>query len=162
MTDRELLEQAAKAAGLPELRGAGSQHHCYYVLDEQPTKWNPLTDDGDALRLAVHLRLMIAWDRWNDNDYVCIRHRDLDEEIGIQIDQSPEQTVRRAIVLAAAEIGSAMGLAPTITSSKTSANAVSAAEREACARAASIALLGADKSLSDRVLNAIRSRGQRE
>ena len=37
-----------------------------------------------------------------------------------------------------------------------------AAEREACARAASIALLGADKSLSDRVLNAIRSRGQRE
>lgn len=36
------------------------------------------------------------------------------------------------------------------------------AEREACARAASIALLGADKSLSDRVLNAIRSRGQRE
>lgn len=37
-----------------------------------------------------------------------------------------------------------------------------AAEREACARAASIALLGADKSLSDRVVNAIRSRGQRE
>lgn len=36
------------------------------------------------------------------------------------------------------------------------------AEREACARAASIALLGADKSLSDRVLNAIRSRGQSE
>lgn len=36
------------------------------------------------------------------------------------------------------------------------------AEREACARAASIALLGADKSLSDRVLNAIRSRGQHE
>ena len=35
-------------------------------------------------------------------------------------------------------------------------------EQEACARAASIALLGADKSLSDRVLNAIRSRGQRE
>lgn len=37
-----------------------------------------------------------------------------------------------------------------------------AAEREACARTASIALLGADKSLIDRVLNAIRSRGQRE
>lgn len=37
-----------------------------------------------------------------------------------------------------------------------------AAEREACARAASIALLGADKSLSDRVVNAIRSSGQHE
>lgn len=35
-----------------------------------------------------------------------------------------------------------------------------AAEQEACARAASIALLGADKSLSDRVLNAIRARGK--
>jgi hypothetical protein len=39
---------------------------------------------------------------------------------------------------------------------------VAASEREACARAASIALLGADKSLSYRVLNAIRSRGKHE
>ena len=39
---------------------------------------------------------------------------------------------------------------------------VADAEREACARAAAIALLGADKSLADRVVNAIRSRGQRE
>ena len=37
-----------------------------------------------------------------------------------------------------------------------------AIERDECAKAASIALLGADKSLSDRVVNAIRSRGQRE
>lgn len=42
------------------------------------------------------------------------------------------------------------------------ASLVADAEREACARADSVALLGADKSLSDRVLNAIRSRGQRE
>ena len=34
-----------------------------------------------------------------------------------------------------------------------------AAEREACARVAGVALLGADKSLADRVVNAIRSRG---
>ena len=33
------------------------------------------------------------------------------------------------------------------------------AEREACARVAGVALLGADKSLADRVVNAIRSRG---
>lgn len=59
-SDRELLELAAKAAGLPELRGAGSQHHCYYVLDEQPIKWNPLADDGDALRLAVDLGIHIT------------------------------------------------------------------------------------------------------
>jgi hypothetical protein len=32
-------------------------------------------------------------------------------------------------------------------------------EREACANTASLALLGADKALSDRVLKAIRARG---
>lgn len=36
------------------------------------------------------------------------------------------------------------------------------AERDACARVSAIALLGADKSLSDRVVNSIRSRGQSE
>lgn len=37
---------------------------------------------------------------------------------------------------------------------------VASAEREASARAAGIALLGAEKALSDRVINAIRARGQ--
>jgi hypothetical protein len=58
MTDRELLEAAAKAAGivlphyLPALEGED------YWLRE----WNPLTDDGDALRLAVKLRIAIRLD----------------------------------------------------------------------------------------------------
>lgn len=109
MTDRELLELAAKAAGY-EIE-VDQYEVIYYHEGSGPQSWaiwNPLTCDGDALRLAVQLRLMIAWDRWNDNDYVCIRHRDLGEEIGIQIDQNPEKTARRAIVMAAAEIGSAM------------------------------------------------------
>ena len=33
-------------------------------------------------------------------------------------------------------------------------------EREACAKVAGLALLGADKALRDRVLKAIRARGQ--
>jgi hypothetical protein len=37
---------------------------------------------------------------------------------------------------------------------------VVAEEREACANTAGLALLGADKALSDRVLKAIRARGQ--
>ena len=37
---------------------------------------------------------------------------------------------------------------------------VVAEEREACANTAGLALLGADKTLSDRVLKAIRARGQ--
>lgn len=60
-TDEELLELAAKAAGFdfrwelgfPETDGEPT------VFDEEGfgQYWNPLTDDGDALRLAVKLRL---------------------------------------------------------------------------------------------------------
>lgn len=107
MTDKELLELAAKAAGLPhqwhEVWGGMFVPRQDGTWGTEP--WNPLGDDGDALRLALALRLMIAWDKWNNSEYACIRHRGLKEEIGIQIDQSPEKTVRRAIVLAAAEIG---------------------------------------------------------
>ena len=48
MTDRELLEAAAKAAG---------EHSDKEPLEHLMNRWNPLTDDGDALRLAVKLRL---------------------------------------------------------------------------------------------------------
>jgi len=61
--DRELLELAAKAAGLKidksETSGRGRGNtgfNCMgdVVLDwHNGTRWNPLTDDGDALRLAV-------------------------------------------------------------------------------------------------------------
>jgi hypothetical protein len=51
MTDRELLEAAAKAAG--QERSAGGD----LWSNARGTLWNPLTDDGDALRLAVKLHL---------------------------------------------------------------------------------------------------------
>lgn len=54
------------------------------------------------------------------------------------------------------------GVSDTLKASEEAFSKALVAEREACARAAYIALLGADKSLSDRVLNAIRSRNQRE
>jgi hypothetical protein len=49
MTDREMLERAAKAADFP-----------LWFMDNGASwvgsnEWNPLTDDGDALRLAVKL-----------------------------------------------------------------------------------------------------------
>jgi hypothetical protein len=46
MTDRELLELAAKAAGNGFVIGY----------------WNPLTDDGDALRLAKRRKMTIAFE----------------------------------------------------------------------------------------------------
>jgi hypothetical protein len=59
MTDRELLEAAARAAGLKlyEHRGAFFLHY----VDERDScgSWNPLTDDGDALRLACKLHINV-------------------------------------------------------------------------------------------------------
>lgn len=49
MTDQELLETAAKAAGMNiEWQPCGWAHN-----NETGCEWNPLTDDGDALRLAI-------------------------------------------------------------------------------------------------------------
>ena len=61
MTDRELLEKAAKAAGL-QYDPTVKARHGLLVSDpalgkcqSETVPWNPLTDDGDALRLAVKL-----------------------------------------------------------------------------------------------------------
>jgi hypothetical protein len=65
MTDRELLESAARAAGLT-LRWIGDEPSVPYSPEEQERRggingymWNPLTDDGDAFRLAIQLGIMI-------------------------------------------------------------------------------------------------------
>lgn len=52
-TDQELIELAAKAAKLPECGWMGPAF--MYVKDNTFTDWNPLTDDGDALRLLAAL-----------------------------------------------------------------------------------------------------------
>ncbi|PCL52370.1 hypothetical protein [Bordetella pertussis] len=104
-TDRELLELAAKAAGMGVWPGTGFQAH---MLFTRPAKadpdgkvagieWNPLTDDGDALRLAVKLRLWVHVD-----DYGGSARRPGEKCGGI------EAATRRAIVRAAAEIGAKM------------------------------------------------------
>lgn len=65
MTDRELLEAAAKAAGLTVLRCRLDDPLWHdMLLDMRPAYpqtagWNPLEDDGDALRLACRLKINI-------------------------------------------------------------------------------------------------------
>lgn len=96
MTDRELLELAAKAAGIYlTIEWLG---HKKYKPD-----WNPLTDDGDALRLAVQLRLVIS-----PNDVTVMvyepstmRRGEVYELVGAD----PYAATSRAITRAAAEIG---------------------------------------------------------
>ena len=57
MTDRELLELAAKASG--ELTASWCGNDAYF--DGVLSRWNPLEDDGDALRLAVKLELDVSF-----------------------------------------------------------------------------------------------------
>ena len=56
MTDRELLEAAAKAAGM--------NHLWVDEIDSVSPEWNPLEDDGDAMRLAVGLNLAVTHTRF--------------------------------------------------------------------------------------------------
>ena len=102
MSDRELLELAAKAGGY----GYGEWTRHGIVFAAKDAVWNPLTDDGDALRLAVKLEISInpfagktvvthtvdntrrgPYEKWDCND------------------DDPYAATRRAIVRAAAKIG---------------------------------------------------------
>lgn len=92
MNDREILELAAKAAGLT-VQPKGRTDGAFVVLTNGDGDyiWNPLTDDGDALRLAVKL---MEFEPYKSRGYLpCIT--------------SDAQDTRRAIVRAAAEIGKA-------------------------------------------------------
>ena len=53
-TDRELLGLAAKAYASQDIR---KLNFGAWFNDERGTCWNPITDDGDALRLAVALNI---------------------------------------------------------------------------------------------------------
>ena len=96
MTDRELLERASKACGLEEAK-----------MWIEFNQWNPLEDDGDALRLAVKLKIPIQFPDWTDvtrtwGSKDCLDA--FDEPHGTD----PLAATRRAIVRAAAEIGRSM------------------------------------------------------
>jgi len=58
MTDRELLELAAKAAGIDVNCVSSDGVHSY----DTDVIWNPLTDDGDAFRLAAILGLSTRYE----------------------------------------------------------------------------------------------------
>jgi hypothetical protein len=102
MTDRELLELAAKAAGMQTFGQDNSGALCIDPVDYVP--WNPLTDDGDVLRLAVKCGIVVEYRR--DVPMAFAYHYALNLEIGERNSSlDPYAATRRAIVRAAAEIG---------------------------------------------------------
>ena len=103
MSDRELLEMAAKAAGFDVMPGVNG----WCIRCDTMDSWNPLADDGDALRLAVKIGISktlllevgcvgVDCEFQRGNDQASWSH-----------DGDPYAATRRAIVLAAAEIGKA-------------------------------------------------------
>ena len=113
-TDRELLRLAAKATGLL-VQGEESRLGHFTGLsireDDNPGgyRWNPLEDDGDALRLAVRLRLDVMFghadvevtaSQMPDGDNVCPW-----SFCAFAPDKDDYAATRRAIVRAAASIG---------------------------------------------------------
>lgn len=97
MSDRELLEMAAKAAGVRIGRYDNyfTDFTLGFNIEGTNLWWNPLTDDGDAFRLAVKLGMSV----WRDSDIIWCRSS------ASVVEYDMYASARRAIVLAAAEIG---------------------------------------------------------
>lgn len=120
MTDREMLELAAKAAGLDGVITEYPSGHVEMGMRSHfkpngSNIWMPLYDDGDALRLAVKLQLTVCNEHLSAGCVYCTSGADWS---GPKVDARwPQQqavvegdyaATRRAIVRAAAEIGRAM------------------------------------------------------
>lgn len=102
MDDRELLERAARAAGV---EWSAEEGHGWQQIDGLHSVWNPLTDDGDALRLAVKLRMAVVIEPKYGLVYATFDGWRVGMEREEPIDPpDPYAATRRAIVRAAAEL----------------------------------------------------------
>jgi hypothetical protein len=101
MTDIDLVKNSAIACGI--IGNFSLQHNSILAFIDHPEYdrfWNPLVDDGQALRLAVRLHLRVdihGCEVWvtNQNGYSSIQIAGNDLQ----------SATRRAIVRAAAQIG---------------------------------------------------------
>jgi len=105
MTDKELLDAAAKAAGVTAPWSEKAQAYRWPEGSEW-VEWNPLVDDGDALRLVVKLGLLVSVHHESERmkAHVVVvtphPHVDVTEPFG-----DAYAATRRAIVRAAAMLG---------------------------------------------------------
>ena len=106
LTDKELLELAAKSAGVEWQSYDLQKGLC---LSPVPKKmyitayWNPLTDDGDAFRLAVKLKMNVS--SWGFGACAYVVAKGIESAIEEpHYGDDPERATRRAIVRCAAEM----------------------------------------------------------
>jgi len=111
-SDRELLELAAKAAGITFIKWVEDVRAWLCETNDGTPRyfWNPLDYDGDALRLAVALNIDLMHDTGVggpgqsvtfplEGDYEALTEHHAEGD--------KQSATRRAIVRAAAEIGRA-------------------------------------------------------
>ena len=132
-TDRELLELAARASGFggpehkfcwteneyPRCSGTHGALWNYVGFMDSAVLWNPLTDDGDALRLVVKLGLSVEpYPIYQPEKHsVSVKQRrqsdTMREANPTQVIElyggDPYAAARRAITRAAAEVAKAGG-----------------------------------------------------
>ena len=108
MDDRELLKLAANAAGMMFIDDRESGLTIQRGHDGCPYNyaWNPLTDDGDALRLAVKLKFSLSI----EGNVSLVHNGDgIFEEQAKDFGDDSYAATRRAIVRAAAALGGGNG-----------------------------------------------------
>ena len=105
MTDSELIDLAAKGARINLKKDlSGVWRNCtrmppgFCIFDAKP--WNPITDDGDALRLAVKLEMKINVSQGN----VQVRFKENTPMVFVRTGIDTYEATRLAITRAAAEI----------------------------------------------------------
>ena len=110
--DKELLELAAKAAGMENMKWTGISLAKKYDPSKADHEtgsigldWNPLINNSDAFKLSVDLWLHI--EPFDNNITVWFRKERYEAMQKIQqtVEPDPYAATRRAIVRAAAEIG---------------------------------------------------------
>lgn len=113
MADKELLELAAKAAGLMVQRSRlDDPVHCDFLIDGDGERnkgqlaypWNPLADDGDALRLAATLRIKVTPGKHVGDGASAESMFHKAASVAVFDERGMAYQIRKAIVMVAAEI----------------------------------------------------------
>lgn len=98
LQEYELLELSVRAYGYNKYEG-----HAAQMIQ---SGWNPLLDDGDALRLAVKLHLTVGYDVEDGMKISWVRESGVFTfEFWADNLDNPSAATRRAIVRAAAAVG---------------------------------------------------------
>ena len=106
-TDRELLELAARAVGIVGTWASVHQAYGDQTVEGlycgSPIFWNPLADDGDALRLAIDANVRFDLVLEDSRGYAEAESVYIEFEWDMHRPSDRYEAVRRAIVRVAAE-----------------------------------------------------------